>query len=98
MAQHALIDSDSTNPNANPPRVYIQVQKKDLAQMKGLKVGQPIEVRLTGKLILLTERQDVEFGREGELAVEGFRLKVRRQPENEFEVLSDGEEEPVANA
>lgn len=87
-----MTDASPASPNANPPRVYINVPKKDFSEIKGLKLGDNVKVSIIGKLTELSQRDDAETGREGSITVEGYKLAIS-ETANSIGELADEEDE-----
>lgn len=77
------------------PRLYLQLEGQDVGQIKSLKVGEKIELRVTGKVVGLAQRERPDYNNEkktiktGDIDLEGYRVQVLGDEDNEFEKLSE---------
>lgn len=77
------------------PRLYLALEGQDVAQIKSLKVGEKVELRVTGKVVGLSQRErpDHEDSKKtiksGDIDLEGYRVEVMGDEANEFEELSE---------
>jgi|SRR3990172_11167118 len=83
------------------PRLYLALEKQDVSQVKGLTVGEEIEVVVRGKVVGLEqrEREEKDYKTEkvtvrqtGEIQLEGYRVEVLEDEENVFTQLSEEDE------
>ena|SRR3990167_10733595 len=77
------------------PRLYLSLEGQDVAQIKGLKVGDKVELLVTGKVMGLSqrERNDYEDSKKvvktGDIDLEGYRVRVLEDEEqNEYEKMA----------
>lgn len=74
------------------PRLYLDLEGKDVAQIKGLKIGEEGEFVVRGKIVSLEqrERQDEKGGKKmtGSINLEGYEVEVMGEEDNEFTKMS----------
>lgn len=70
------------------PRVYIDLTKSDISELKGLKIGEKARVIITGKIVELSQREG-DAGKTGAIAVENYDVVVRDAPGGEMEELAE---------
>lgn len=77
------------------PRLYLSLEGQDVAQIKSLKVGEKVELRVTGKIVGLSQRERPDYDdpkvtrKTGDIDLEGYRVEVMGDEANEFEELSE---------
>ena len=84
----------TTAPNYKP-RLYLSLEGQDVAQIKSLKVGEKVELRVTGKVVGLSQRERPDYDdskktiKSGDIDLEGYRVEVMGDEENPFAELSE---------
>lgn len=79
--------------------MYIDLEGQDVSQIKGLTVGQTVQVLVEGKVCCLEqrERQDYDEPKKtrttGSISIENYEVQVLDDENNEFVAMAD-EEEP----
>lgn len=64
------------------PRLYLSVEGQDVSQIKDLKVGEKVEILVTGKVVGLSQRERPDYGdtsktkKTGDIDLEGYRVEV----------------------
>jgi len=78
------------------PCLYLNLEGQDVKQVKGLTVGEEVEVLVRGKIIGLEQRERTDHeGKSktsGEIKMEGYRVQVL-EDDNEFSKLADDDED-----
>lgn len=81
------------------PRLYLQLEGQDVAQIKTLKVGEKIELRITGRVVGLSQRERPDYDKKdkviksGDIDLEGYRVEVMGDEDNEFTEMSKDEDD-----
>lgn len=70
------------------PRVFVDLTKSDIDELKGLKIGEKARVVITGKIVELSQRSNSD-GRVGTIAVENYEVMVKDAPGGEMEELAE---------
>ena len=77
------------------PRLYLDLQDKDVSKIKGLAIGEEGKFVIVGKIVGLSQRERQE-GKEsvktGSIDVEDYTIEVMVENENEFESMAADEE------
>lgn len=77
------------------PRLYLSLEGQDVSQIKDVAVGDEVEVLVTGKVVGLSQRErpDHKDGKKtvktGDIDLEGYRVRVLGDEENEFTKMAD---------
>lgn len=77
------------------PRLYLSLEGQDVAQIKSLAVGEKVELRVTGKIVGLSQRERPDYDnkektvKSGDIDLEGYRVEVMGDEENVFKELSE---------
>lgn len=77
------------------PRLYLNLQDKDVSQIKGLTVGDKVQVLVSGTVKGLEQRERRSYDdpekveKTGEIQLEGYKVEVLADEDNEFEDLVD---------
>jgi hypothetical protein len=80
------------------PRLYLNLQDKDVSQIKGLTVGEEVTVLVTGTVKGLEQRERTSYDepskteKTGEIQLENYRVEVTEDEANEFAKMADEEE------
>ena len=87
-----LVPTELPRPEADYPRVRLDIPQKALSQIKGLKPGDAVRVVLIGRCDEVSQREpDIDFGGHvGELCVEVHKMEVRKA-DDQFGDLFDDE-------
>lgn len=79
------------------PRLYLDLEGQDVAQIKGLKVGDEGSFTVTGKIVGLEQRENTDSdGKKktrGSIQLEGFEVEVLGSEDNEFKKLAEDDED-----
>lgn len=81
------------------PRLYISLEGQDVAQIKELKVGDKVELKVTGKVVGISQRERNDYDdkkkvvKTGDIDLEGYRVEVMEDEPNEFKDLAEDKEE-----
>jgi len=76
------------------PRLYLSLEGQDVTQVKNLKVGDKVEIVVTGKIVGLSQRERPDYDdksktkKTGDIDLEGYRVRVLDDDENVFEKLA----------
>lgn len=76
------------------PRLYLDLQDKDVAQIKGLTVGQKVQLLVEGTIKGLEQRERQDGDKKektGSIQLEGYEIDVLGDEDNEFKELADDE-------
>lgn len=77
------------------PRLYIDLRDKDVSQIKGLTVGEKVQMLVEGKVVGLEQRERSTEGEKkentGSIQLEGYEVEVLGE-DNEFAQLVDDDE------
>lgn len=91
MAKKTKVVSECCGPAMDyKPRLYLNLEGQDVAQIKGLKVGEEVEIRVTGRVVGLSQRERPDHKTEGkviktgDIDLEGYKVQVMGEEENEF--------------
>ena len=99
MAKKAKAEVTAAMVGNYKPRLYLDLEGKDVSQVKGLNVGESIEVLVTGKVVALSqnERSDIDdkkTRKTGSISLEGYRVQVLEEEDNEYtKMAKDMDEE-----
>ena len=78
------------------PRLYLDLQDKDVSQLKGLTVGEEVEVVVHGTVRGLEQRERTnekgETEKTGSIQLEGYRVSVLDDEENPFIDMANDDE------
>lgn len=78
------------------PRLYLDLQDKDVAQIKGLTVGEKVQVLVTGTVKGLEQRErqneDKKQEKTGSIQLEGYAVEVLGDEPNEFKAMAEDDE------
>jgi len=73
------------------PRLYLDLQDKSVEELKGLKIGEDVEVMVKGRLVELSQRERTE-GKDkvktGSISLENYELMVVEDDQNLFAKLA----------
>lgn len=64
------------------PRLYLSVEGQDVSQVKDLKVGEQVQILVTGKVVGLSQRERPDYNdakktkKTGDIDLEGYRVQV----------------------
>lgn len=88
-----VVDSCCASPIGDyKPRLYLDLEGKDVAQIKGLKVGDEGEFIVRGKIVGLEQRNRTDEGGvekiTGSIQLEGYEVDVMAEEDNEFEEMA----------
>ena len=77
------------------PRLYLDLEGKDVAQIKGLKVGDEGEFMVRGKIVGLEQRErtdeDGKSKTTGSIQLEEYEVDIMGEELNEFKKIADEE-------
>jgi len=77
------------------PRLYLALEGQDVSQIKDLKVGEQVEILVTGKVVGLAqrERHDPENAKNarktGDIDLEDYKVQVLGEEENTYTKMAD---------
>lgn len=76
------------------PSLYLSLEGKDVSEIEGLKVGEEVQVLVTGKITRLTQEKRKKYGTEkevesGTIDIEGYTVAVVEDEKNEFVKMAD---------
>lgn len=95
-AKAAVMDSCCAVPSSDyKPRLYIDLDDQDVAQLKGLKIGEKGQVLVTGKIVGIEQRQNADGGKtktRGSIQFESFDVEVLGDEDNPFIDLAKDED------
>ena len=83
------------------PRLYLDLEGKDIKQIEGLSVGETAEFLVTGKVVGLEQRErsdshdgKTEIKKTGSISLEGYHVKLLEDEKetNEFKKLAEEDE------
>lgn len=88
-----LVDSCCAVPSGDyKPRLYLDLQDKDVSKIKGLAIGEEGEFIVRGKIVGLSQRERKEGDKTvktGSIDLEGFEVEVMGEEPNEFKNLAE---------
>lgn len=79
------------------PRMYVSLEGQDVAQIKTLQVGDEVELKVTGKVVGLSQRERPDYNdssktkKTGDIDLEDYRVEVLEDEKNEFSNMADEE-------
>jgi len=75
------------------PRLYLDLEGKDVSQVKGLTVGEEVWCLIKGKVVGLEQRErsdsDGEMKKTGSIQLEGYEVDVLAEEPNDFVKMAD---------
>ena|SRR3990167_1679290 len=77
------------------PRLYLDLEGSDVAQIKGLKVGDEGMFHVRGKIVGLEQRERKDEGTDGKskttgsIQLEGYEVDVMGEEDNEYKKMSE---------
>lgn len=76
------------------PSLYLSLEGKDVSEIEGLKVGEEVQVLVTGKITRLSQEKRKKYGSEketesGTIEIEGYKVAVVEDETNEFVKMAD---------
>lgn len=75
------------------PRMYIDLEGKQLSDLKDLTVGQTVQILVEGKVCSIEQRMGYEGRKQtGSVALEGYKAEILEDEENEFVNLANDED------
>lgn len=74
------------------PTLYLNLEGQDVKQIKGLAVGEEVELVITGKVTSLSQRKSYNDKDSGSIDLESYRVRVMGEEDNEYKELADDEE------
>lgn len=78
------------------PRLYLDLQDKDVSQIKGLSVGQKVQVLVEGTVKGLEQRErseDKKTVKTGSISLESYTVEVLEDEDNEYKKLAEDDED-----
>lgn len=81
----------------SPPRLYLDLQDQDVKQLKGLSVGDKVQIMLEGTVKGLSQRERSDYDdpkktvKTGSIDLENYSLEVVEDEVNEFTKLANDE-------
>lgn len=76
MAKKAKENSSEVErPYKYEPRLHVDLGKKDLSLLKEVKIGQTVSMVIKGKVVALSQREDEEYGPEGNVTLKGYAVE-----------------------
>lgn len=77
------------------PRLYLDLQDKDVTMVKDLKIGEETEFCVRGKVVSLEQRersdQDGKNVKTGSISLENYTVEPMEEETNEYTKMSDDE-------
>ena len=80
------------------PRLYLDLQDQDVKQLKGLTVGDNVEIFVSGTVKGLSQRERTDYEdpktiiKTGSIDLENYTVQVVEDEKNEFTKMADEEE------
>ena len=74
------------------PRLYLNLQDKQVATIKGLTIGEEVELCVRGKVVALSQRERKEGEKSvktGDIDLEDYTVEVMGEEDNEFKKMSE---------
>ena len=77
------------------PRLYLDLEGSDVAQIKGLKVGDEGMFHVRGKIVGLEQRERKDEGTDGKskttgsIQLEGYEVDVMGEEDNEYKKMAE---------
>jgi hypothetical protein len=79
------------------PSLYVDLEGKDVSQVKGLTVGQKVQMLVEGTVRSLEQRErsdeDGKMKKTGSISIESYSVDVLGDEDNEFKKLSEDDED-----
>lgn len=77
------------------PRLYLDLQDTQVGVIKGLTIGEEVELMVKGKVVGLTQRERPDYDdskktvKTGSIDLEGYEVHVMGEESNEFKKMAD---------
>lgn len=77
------------------PRLYLSLHDKQVAAIKGLTIGEEVELMVKGKIVALSQRERQDYDNKekkvktGDIDLEDYTVEVMGEEDNEFKKLSE---------
>lgn len=91
-----VVDSCCPTPcDTYKPRLYLNLQDKDVAQVKGLTIGEEVELVIRGKVVGISQRSRKDYDdpektvKTGDIDLEDYTVEVMGEEDNEFKELAE---------
>lgn len=79
------------------PRLYLSLHDKQVSAIKGLALGEEVELVVRGKIVALSQRERQDYDdksktvKTGDIDLENYTVEVMGEEPNEFTKLADGD-------
>jgi len=77
------------------PRLYLSLHDQQVAQIKGLTIGEEVTLHITGKVVGLSQREHQDHMDEkkkvktGDIDLENYTVDVMGEEDNEYKKMAD---------
>jgi hypothetical protein len=94
MAKKKVVKEKVTTPATPAPKLFISLEGQDVGQIKSIKVGETVELHVTGKVTGVSQSERDGGTRTGNIDLENYRVSVVEDEgkTNDFTKMAEDEE------